>query len=253
MPRLIYIRFYQELNDFLPPDRRKRTFQHSYYGNMTIKDVIESLGVPHTEIDMILVNRESVGFSYKPCNDDFVSVYPVFESIDISSVTKLRPKPLRHSRFILDVHLGKLAKYLRMLGFDTLYQNDFEDQQIIDISVNEKRIILTRDIGILKNSKVTHGYWIRSQHPGEQVTEVIQRFDLARSIKPLNRCIECNGKITSVDKNEVIGQLKPKTFRYFDEFYRCANCGKVYWEGSHFSKMLNKIDLFMEGKQAENK
>lgn len=215
---------------------------------MTVKDVIESLGVPHTEIDLILVNGESVSFRYKPCIDDRVSVYPVFESLDISQVTRLRPEPLRVSRFILDVHLGKLAKYLRMLGFDTLYRNDYEDNEIIDISARDKRIILTRDLGILKNSRVTHGYWIRSQQPGEQAAEVIRRFDLSKSIKPLNRCIECNGKIREVEKAEIIEQLKPKTIKYFDEFYRCTNCGKVYWEGSHFSKMQGKIEIFKNGQ-----
>lgn len=248
MPRIINIRFYQELNDFLPVPKRKKTFQHTFNGNMTIKDVIESLGVPHTEIDMILVNGDSVDFGHKPCNSDYVSVYPVFESLDISNVTRLRPEALRNPIFILDVHLGKLAKYLRMLGFDTLYRNDFGDNEIIGISVREKRIILTRDIGILKNSRVTHGYWIRSQQPGEQVAEVIRRFDLSKLIKPLNRCIECNGKIREVEKTEIIGQLKPKTIRYFDEFYRCTNCGKVYWEGSHFSKMVGKIDLLRNGE-----
>lgn len=251
MSKTISLRFYEELNDFLPVSKKKKTFGHTFSGNMTIKDVVESLGVPHTEIDMILVNGNSVNFKYKPVNNDLVSVYPVFESLDISAVTKLRPEPLRISSFILDVHLGKLAKYLRMLGFDTLYQNNFEDNEIIDISVKEKRIILTRDLGILKNSKVTHGYWVRSQKPGEQVAEVIRRFDLGKSIKPLNRCIECNGSISPVEKEEIISQLKPKTIRYFHEFYRCTSCGKVYWEGSHFSKMLGKIDLFRNGMKAE--
>jgi len=252
MPSNIRIRFYQELNDFLPLSKRKNTFQHIFSGSMTIKDIIESLGIPHTEIDLILANGESVTFIYRPCNKDYISVYPVFESLDISGVTRLRPEPLRMSAFILDVHLGKLAKYLRMLGFDTLYRNDYEDQEIIDISVKEKRIILTRDIGILKTSKVTHGYWIRSQQPGAQVKEVIRRFDLAKSINPLNRCIECNGRIENVNKDEIISQLKPKTIQYFHEFYRCTGCGKVYWEGSHFSKMLNKIELIRNGEKKES-
>jgi uncharacterized protein len=253
MPNNIEIRFYQELNDFLPLSKRKKSFQHTFNGSMTIKDIVESLGVPHTEIDLILANGESVAFTYKPCVGDHISVYPVFESLDISAVTRLRPQPLRSSVFILDVHLGKLAKYLRMLGFDTLYRNDYEDQEIIDISVSEKRIILTRDIGILKNSKITHGYWIRSQQPGEQVKEVIQRFDLSKSIKPLSRCIECNGRIAEVEKEEIMDQLKPKTILFFHEFYQCTSCGKVYWEGSHFSKMINKIDLLRNGERKDQK
>jgi hypothetical protein len=242
MPKTIAIRFYEELNDFLPQNKKKVTFTHTFHGNMPVKDVIESLGVPHTEIDLILLNGESVGFKSKPENGDFVSVYPVFESLDISGITKLRPEPLRHLKFILDVHLGKLAKYLRMLGFDSLYQNNFEDDEIIEISVKEKRIILTRDLGILKNSKVTHGYWIRSQKPKEQLNEVVKRFDLAKKIEPLNRCIECNGQIVMVEKDLIAGLLKPKTRKYYHEFFQCSNCKKVYWEGSHFNKMLSNIN-----------
>jgi uncharacterized protein with PIN domain len=247
MSKTINIRFYEELNDFLPKAKRKTSFSHTFTGNMTVKDVIESLGVPHTEIDLILLNGESVDFKAKPKNGDFISVYPVFESLDVSSLIKLRSEPLRQTKFILDVHLGKLAKYLRMLGFDTLYQNDYEDDKIIEISVNEKRIILTRDIGILKNGKVTHGYWVRSQKPKIQLNEVLERFDLNSQIEPLNRCIECNGQIIRADKEEISALLKPRTRKYFHEFFQCTNCRKVYWEGSHYSKMLEKIDLFRNG------
>jgi uncharacterized protein with PIN domain len=241
MPTTIQIRFYEELNDFLPKKKRKVIFQHTYNGMMTIKDVIESLGVPHTEVDLILVNGESVNFNFKTKNNDLVAVYPVFESLDISNVTKLRPEPLRITKFVLDVHLGKLARYLRMLGFDTLYQNNYSDPEIIDISLKEKRIILTRDLGILKNGSVTHGYWLRSQKPKEQLEEVIKRFDLSSNIRPLNRCINCNGSIVIVEKQKIADQLKPKTIRYFDEFFQCTNCRKVYWEGSHYHRMVKRI------------
>jgi uncharacterized protein with PIN domain len=242
MPKTINIRFYEELNDFLPQNKRKVTFTHTFLGKMSVKDVIESLGVPHTEIDLILLNGESVGFNSKPENGDFISVYPVFESLDISNINKLRPEPLRHPKFVLDVHLGKLTKYLRMFGLDSLYQNNYEDQEIIDISINDKRIILTRDLGILKNSKVTHGYWVRSQKPKVQLTEVVNRFNLSAHIEPLNRCIECNGKIVEVEKDKIVNLLKPKTRKFFENFYQCTNCKKVYWEGSHFSKMLLNIN-----------
>jgi len=251
MSKTINIRFYEELNDFLTRNKRKVAFNHTFSGNMSVKDVIESLGVPHTEIDLILINGESVNYNIKPGNGDFVSVYPVFESLDISNITKLRPEPLRHPKFILDVHLGKLAKSLRMLGFDSLYQNNFEDDEIIEISISEKRIILTRDLGILKNSKVTHGYWVRSQKPKVQVNEVVKRFDLTKQIEPLNRCIECNGKIVEVEKEQIADLLKPKTRKFFQNFDQCSNCKKVYWEGSHYSKMLDKIDIFRNGMQAQ--
>ncbi len=237
----VSIRFYEELNDFIPVRKRKRTFPVTLNGKTTLKDLIESQGVPHTEVDLILVNGTPAGFDYSPAEGDLVSVYPVFESIDISPVNRLRPEPLRDTRFILDVLLGKLARKLRMIGFDTLYRNDYQDDEIIRISVAEKRIILTRDLGILKNKLVTHGYFVRSTHPKKQLTEVIHRFDLTGKIRPLSRCIECNGKITRVQKKEIAHLLLPKTKAYFDEFFQCTGCKKIYWEGSHYERMLENV------------
>src|SRR5262249_47787352 len=155
-------RFYEELNDFLPLEKKKNSFLYSFSETASIKDIIESLGVPHTEVDLIVVNGESVDFSRQLTQGDHVSIYPVFEAFDISPIIKLRPAPLRNTRFILDVHLGKLARYLRLLGFDTFYETHCDDAQIISIAKNEHRIILTRDVGILKNKQVTHGHWMRA-------------------------------------------------------------------------------------------
>jgi len=240
--RLSFIRFYEELNDFLPEDRRKQdiTFRVKY--NQTVKDAIESLGVPHAEVDLILVNGRSVDFDYKLKNGNRVSVYPVFETLDISKVTKLRSRALREVRFILDVHLGKLCRYLRMLGFDTYYRNDLDDPEIIERSVKESRIILTRDIGILKNGVVTHGYWLRSQDSKKQLGEVIRRFDLGDRIRPFYRCIVCNGTMEKVDKADIEDRLENGTKKCFDEFYRCRNCKKIYWEGSHYTSMREFVD-----------
>ena len=244
MSGTINIRFYEELNDFLPKNRRKKPFEHLYFCNPTIKDIIESLGIPHTEVDLILVNSLSVDFKYVPSNGDKISVYPVFESIDITKVTNLRPVPLRASKFILDVHLGKLARYLRLLGFDSLYKNDLEDNVIIEIATKEKRIILTRDIGILKNGKVSHGYFIRSQQPREQLKEVIHRFDLSKQIKPFARCSGCNSKIKPIDKKKVKDLLKPRTKKEFRDFFQCSGCKKIYWHGSHYERMMEFIGSF---------
>ena len=159
-----YFRFYEELNDFLPAEKRKIKFEHSFVDRTTIKDMIESLGVPHIEIDLILVNGKSANFSYLVKDKDEISVYPVFESLDISDVQHLRPNPLREPKFVLDVHLGKLARYMRMFGFDTAYKNNFADDDLIKISLNEKRTILTKDKEILKRNDVTHGYWVRNEN-----------------------------------------------------------------------------------------
>jgi hypothetical protein len=240
------IRFYEELNDFLSRELRKRDISHKINATSTVKDVIESFGVPHTEVDLILINGVSVGFGHIPLDGDRISVYPVFESFDVSNVTRLRPEPLRFPRFILDVHLGKLARKLRMIGFDAIYRNDLNDPEIISIASAEKRIILTRDIGILKHGAVAHGYFIRSQNIDKQIREVIHRFDLAGSMKPWTRCIVCNGSIEPANKQKIEHLLKPKTRKFFNVFYKCSGCSKIYWEGSHFKRIKDQIARIAE-------
>lgn len=239
---IVYFRFYEELNDFLPPSRKKLEFPVSCNGSPSVKDITESLGVPHTEVDMILVNGESVDFKYKPADQDHVSVYPVFESFDITGITHLRPKPLRVTRFICDAHLGRLAKYLRLAGFDSLDSQGLDDRMIVDKSVREKRVILTRDRGLLKIRMVTHGYWIRSVDPKEQYREVIERFDLMRSMKPFTLCIKCNEPLVCVKKSEIESRLLPRTREYFNDFKKCPVCGRIFWEGSHYEAMKKYID-----------
>ena len=237
----IYFRFYEEINYFLPKEKRKVRFTHNYTVRASVKDVIESLGVPHTEVDLILVNGKSVGFDYLINDGDDISVYPVFESLDITNVQHLRPKPLRNPKFIADVHLGRLVRYLRMMGFDVLYKNDFVDDEIVTLSLIETRAILTRDRGILKRSEVTHGYWIRSTKVKEQVIEVLKRFDLKNIIKEFSRCIECNTMLKSISKSEIINELPPKVSMSHTEFSRCPACKKNYWKGTHYKRMLSFI------------
>ena len=238
MNKKLTIRFYEELNDFLPAEKRKKRFTHHYIDRTSVKDLIESFGVPHTEIDLILINQKSVGFNYLINDGDDISAYPVFESLDISEVQHLRPRPLRQPKFICDVHLGRLTRYLRMMGFDTLYENDFNDDEIVKLSRNEKRAILTRDRGILKRSEVTHGYWIRSLKVNGQAIEILKRFDLRNQIKEFSRCIECNELLKPVTKEKIIKVLPPKVAKMQNEFSRCASCGKVYWKGAHHQRML---------------
>ncbi len=245
MPKTAQFRFYEELNDFLPPERQKKDFLHSFTGNPSVKDTIESLGVPHTEIDLILVNGKSVTFEHRIDGGDVISVYPVFESLDISPIIRLRPEPLRATRFILDTHLGKLAGYLRMLGFDTRYGNNYSDSEIIKAALEEQRIILTRDRGILKHRRVTHGYWLRSTAPRKQVIEVLSRLDLYSRVKPFTRCMQCNGLLAEVRKEDIRDKLPPKTAQYYDEFHRCRSCGRIYWKGSHYENMRHFIDMLM--------
>jgi uncharacterized protein len=238
----LYFRFYEELNDFLPEEKKKIRFEYEVLDSPSVKDAIEALGVPHTEVDMILVKGKSVSFDYNVKAEDDISVYPVFESFEIKEVQHLRPQPLRNPRFIIDVHLGSLAKYMRMAGFDVTYRNNFKKKEIIEISLNEKRTILTKDRNILKRSEVTHGCWIRSIAVEEQFMEVFARFHLDQVIKPFTRCLECNGLLVQIEKEEVINEIPPKVKSRQEEFKKCSNCAKIYWKGTHYEKMHGFID-----------
>lgn len=236
MPKAIF-RFYAELNDFLPEERRHSTFSVSFFGHETVKHILETVGVPHTEVDLILINGTSVGFRQKVQDGDRVSVYPMFEILDISKLTEVRPDPLREPTFVVDNHLGKLAGYLRLLGFDTLYENDFQDPELASISSHEDRILLTRDRGLLKRKQVTHGYCVRSDDPKDQIVEVLRKFDIANYVQLYTRCARCNGLLKPVNKEEVLAHLEPLTKKYYDAFMQCQDCQQVYWKGSHFQEL----------------
>lgn len=233
----VTLRFYEELNDFLETHRRKREFGHELTRRTSLKDLIESLGVPHTEIEVILVNGESAGFERIVEDGDRIAVYPMFETLDVTPVLRLRDRPLRQPRFALDVQLGTLTRYLRLCGFDALYRNDWADDELARRAVADRRVLLTRDRQLLKRRVITHGYFVRADRPRAQLAEVCQRLDLWDAIEPYRRCIRCNGLLEAVDKAAVIEVLLPETRRCFDDFTRCASCGHVYWQGSHVTKI----------------
>ena len=234
-------RFYEELNDFLAASRRKRTFQVVFDGRPAVSGIIARLGVPHPEIDLILVNCRSVGFDHRLRHGDRVAVYPMFEALDITPLVRLRPKPLRHTAFILDVHLGKLARSLRLLGFDCSFRNDFDDPEIIRRALRTHRIILTRDRRLLQDRRVQHGYWVRASDPEQQVREVLARFDLAGQVRAFSRCTVCNGRLAAVAKSDVVARLQPMTRRYYQQFWSCPDCRRIYWKGAHYSRLVEKV------------
>jgi len=242
----ITIRFYEELNDFLPKAKRKKRFVHTFIDRTSVKDLIESLGVPHTEVDLILINGKSVSFRYLINDGDDISVYPVFESFDIAEVQHLRKKTLRSPKFVCDVHLGKLARNLRMFGFDVRYSNDFSDEQIVKISLDEKRTILTRDIGLLKRNEVTHGYFVRNDDPEKQSGEILSRFHLNKLIKPFTRCLECGAKLAPVPKKKIVEILPDNVKQQQNKFFICPNCQKIYWAGSHYNNMQTFIGSLLK-------
>jgi len=237
-------RFYADLNDFLPPPQRQRPFRYPVYdGTQSVKHLIESLGVPHTEVAVILANGRSIDFNYLVQSDDQISTYPPFHTIDVSPLVPLRPLLTPPHRFLLDNHLGKLARYLRLLGLDTLYaDNKADDADLARIAHQEQRVLLTRDRGLLKRSNVVYGYCLRTRDSLQQLTAVLHRFQLHDEIAPWTRCLRCNGLLRSVAKETILHRLEPKTKLYFNEFRMCDACEQIYWQGSHFARLQRIVD-----------
>ena len=171
---------------------------------------------------------------------DEVSVYPVSVTPSVSSKVYLRSEP--STRFIVDVNLGKLARLLRMLGFDAVYMNDYTDHEVAGLAGKESRIVLSRDRRLLRFKTIVHGYWLRSDDPRIQIGEVLRRFGLYTLIKPFNRCLECNGVIVPVEKDKILERIEPKTILYFNDFFICSDCGKIYWKGSHYDHMNETLE-----------
>jgi uncharacterized protein with PIN domain len=237
----VTIRCYAELNDFLPTDTRQKDLTITLKTAVTVAEALELLGIPLSEVDLVLVNSEPVERDHRLHHHDLVSIYPTFETFNIGSLKTTQKQPLRITRFILDAHLGKLAKYLRMLGFDTLYRNDFGDNEIIQIAQQENRIILSRDKLLLKSTGVDHGYYVRSIEKHEQLVEIVKKFDLYSQFNSFSRCMTCNALLQKKIRSEVREMVNPETFAAFNEFFFCPDCRKVFWKGSHFERMERLI------------
>jgi uncharacterized protein with PIN domain len=235
-------RFYEELNDFLAAQRRKCEFAVPCARAATTKHMIEALGVPHTEVELILVNGESVGFDRLLQDGDRVAVYPKFEANDITPLLRVREHPLRSIRFVADAHLGGLAHLLRMTGFDTLYDNNSRDEAIAAIAAGEGRIVLSRDRELFKRRGITHGCYVRALRSADQLREVFARLDLARSARPFTLCLTCNAPLRDVGKASVLDRLPPSVRERYDRFSTCDRCGRVFWEGSHWRRMRALVD-----------
>jgi len=244
-------RFYAELNDFLPTQARWTAAVHRFKGFVSVKHLIEAAGVPHTEVDLILANGESVDFSYCVKDGDYISVFPRFSRIDIESLRAVRPPYINPFRFLLDNHLGRLARYMRLLGFDALYDPGLSDDDLASIAHEQGRILLTRDRGLLKRRLVTYGYCIRTRDSKAQLLAVLRRYDLFGQIQPWQRCLRCNGPLLEVSKSAIDHRLEPKTRIYYHDFQRCRDCDRIYWKGSHYGRLQKFIDeLLVEGHAA---
>ncbi len=224
-----YFIFLRDLDYFLPLGKRKAAVECTFRGNQSVKHLIESLGVPHTEVGKILANGRLISLNHITRDGDQIEVHPPAPGCPLEP------------RFLLDNHLGKLAAYMRMLGFDCLYHNTYEDDELADLVHQEERILLSRDRRLLMRKVVVHGYCPRSLEPGEQLVEVVRRFDLAGKITPFRRCLRCNHPLEPVSKQAVLHRLEPLTKKYFDEFHLCPACNQVYWKGSHYERMQKLI------------
>jgi uncharacterized protein with PIN domain len=235
-------RFYAELNDFLPTSRKDRAFSYEFTENPAVKHLVEALGVPHPEVGRILANDRPVGFHYRVQSGDRLDVFPFVLA---------EPQPKVEPHFVLDNHLGKLATCLRILGFDVLYANDYQDEQLAEIANQQNRTLLTRDRRLLMRNAVISGYWVRNLEPDDQVVEVLHHYHLAQSTHPFKRCLRCNQPLQPISKAAIIDRLEPLTKRYYDEFRICPACDQIYWKGSHYEHMLQRIDhVFLKDMQA---
>ena len=237
----VSFRFYEELNDFIAPARRHRNFTLACPAASTVKHAIEAIGVPHTEIELILIDGISVGFGERLRSGNHVAIYPKFESLDISPLLRLRNHPLRVTRFVADAHLGGLARLLRMAGFDTIYDNHFADAEIERIADSDRRIVLSRDRELLKRRSISRGCYIHALKPDAQLAEIIARLDLAGSLSPLSRCLECNVPLEAVAKAQVIERIPPSVRERHQRFSTCGACRRIFWEGSHWQRMRERL------------
>jgi uncharacterized protein with PIN domain len=230
-------RFYEQLNNFLPPTRRKKEFQAPLADQATVKQAIEALGVPHTEVELILVDGCSVDFAHRLRGGERIAVYPKFETLDITPLLRVRPAPMREPRFVADAHLGGLARLLRLAGFDTLFENDYADDVLVSLAIDQGRIILSRDRELLKRRKITHGCYVRALNPSLQFSEIVERLELNSRMRPFSRCLVCNGSLHPIRKASVIDRLPPAVALHHEEFSGCDGCGRIYWAGSHWRRM----------------
>lgn len=241
MPQASF-RFFGNLNDFLPLEQRQKPIFYPLNGPVAVKHPVEALGVPHPEVEYLLANGNSVGFSYLVQPGDRISVYPPFRDIDLESLHPLRPPLPSPPRFILDNHLGQLATYLRLLGFDTGYPNHLQDEELAQMSHEEERVLLTRDRRLLMRKIVVYGYWLRAKDPRQQLLEVMDRYKLKEHIRPWHRCLRCNGHLRPVPKEAILDRLEPKTKKYYHDFRMCQECQQIYWKGSHYEPLRQFVE-----------
>lgn len=232
-----------KLNYFLPKKWNHQPIDYPFNGKVALKHILESLGIPHPEVGVVILGEQQIDLGYHVQNMDAIDVYPYHPGAV--------PYQSAEIRFILDNNLGRLSDYLRLLGFDTLYNPDWDDKTIAEQAVLQQRILLTRDRGLLKRKIIRRGYCVRADMPRDQVGEVIEHFGLEKLVAPFRRCVRCNGLLQPVEKSQIIDQLQPLTRLYYNDFMRCADCGQIYWKGSHYEHMQTFVNRYNQNRKEE--
>ncbi len=240
----VTLRFHDALNDFITPVLRGADIVHVFERKTSVKDMIESFHVPHTEVEWMFAQDIAINFDHIVVDQEVIDVYPVASVINFPVSVLLRPVLALPLSFIVDSNLGRLVRYLRLLGFDCLYSNHFDDSEVAEIARDQQRIVLIRDRALLQRKIITYGYYLRSVEPKIQTVEVLKRYGLFSSIKPFVRCTHCNGILREVAKQSIMNRLEPLTRKYFDTFLMCDKCHRIYWEGSHCTRMERLVEAF---------
>ncbi|MCU0971586.1 MAG: Mut7-C ubiquitin/RNAse domain-containing protein [Gammaproteobacteria bacterium] len=245
------LRFYEELNDFLPQAQRKRDLWLRFDEPAPVRHLIETCGVPHTEVEIVLLNGESVDLEARVRDGDRLAVYPVFESLDVRPALRIRAGPLRSLRFAADAHLGRLARDLRLLGFDTWFENDAGDDELARLSAEEGRVVLTRDRQLLMRREVARGCYLRAARPEEQLAYLVKRLQLCGAMRPFSRCMACNAAVAAVAPDAVIDRVPAGVAERQDLFWQCPGCGRVYWQGTHWRAMAGRVARLCGARAAD--
>lgn len=239
----VRFRFYGELNDLLPRSRQGREYGTGITLRSSLFDAVQSQGVPHTEVSLLLLNGEEAGWELLLEPGDRLSVYPKLHHFPLDrSQSLIAPPATTPPRFVADVHLGRAATYLRLLGLDTLYWGeDPGDAALARVADEEQRVLLSCDRGLLMHRRVRWGQLLRSRRPAEQIEEILQRYDLHGAVLPFSRCMACNGVLEHAPGEAIAEKAPPlvrKRFGLAREYYRlCPTCGRLYWPGTHWDRM----------------
>ena len=240
--RIITLFLDEELTTLLSrKNRGKKEIDYPLTRRASIKDIIEALHIPHTEISSISQNDTEISFSHIPEAGERLLFHSFYPGTDVTRPTLLRPDPLPTTSFIVDINVGKLAKLLRMSGIDTLYDPQLQEKDIARLAAADRRILLSRNRDLLRRKCILWGHLVRAEQPEKQLAEVMTLFGLHDAIQPFSRCLQCNALLQPVEKSAILHRLEPLTRIYYQKFHVCPGCEQIFWQGSHHKRMEELI------------